>query len=278
MREFFTAKDLGNGILRLEGKGAVGMYLVLGEKKAALLDTGVGIGNLQEYVRQVTDLPVEVYLTHGHLDHAGGIYSFPRVWMNAKDLPILERNTRKARLDYGNLIRSVFPEKDGWTEEDVLGQWDIPVNGISPGDVIDLGGRTLTVVDFAGHTAGSVGFYDNKTRSLFCGDGCNNSTFLFLKESLPLMDYRNTLQKLKADWWDRVDHMIICHDYDEVPRECLNNVMECAEKILQGTDDKEEFRHPNPEFNGLPVRWAAKGGAHRNDGKFGNIAYDYTRI
>ena len=37
-------------------------YLVTGEERAALIDTGTGIGNLREVVEQLTDLPVIVVL------------------------------------------------------------------------------------------------------------------------------------------------------------------------------------------------------------------------
>lgn len=45
------------------------MYLIEGTKKAFLLDTGIGIGNVKEIVEKITNKPIEVCLTHGHGDH-----------------------------------------------------------------------------------------------------------------------------------------------------------------------------------------------------------------
>jgi glyoxylase-like metal-dependent hydrolase (beta-lactamase superfamily II) len=56
-------------------------YLAVGDKKAALIDTGCGIGNVLDEVREITDLPVEVLLTHGHLDHCGGMFSLESCYM-----------------------------------------------------------------------------------------------------------------------------------------------------------------------------------------------------
>ncbi|MBR4162736.1 MAG: MBL fold metallo-hydrolase [Solobacterium sp.] len=271
-------KDLGDNIYKIEGQGAVGMYLVMGTKKAALLDTGVGIGNLKEYVETLTDLPVEVYLTHGHMDHAGGIYSFDHVYVNERDNQLLkDTTTKKERLAYASIIRQFFNYTE-WTEDDLIEQKEIRLMNIEPGDVIDLGGRTLTVIDFHGHTQGSVAFYDDQTKTVFLGDGCNNSTFMFLDGSTDIQTYLQTLQNFKKEWMPKTERLIICHDYDSIPMDCIDNVIECCEKILAGTDDKAKFEHPNPEFASKPARWACEGGPDRLDGKFGNIVYNYERI
>ncbi len=273
----FVTKDLGNQIYRIEGQGAVGMYLIIGEKRAALLDTGLGANNLKEYVESLTDKPVDVYLTHGHLDHAGGMYYFDEVHMSHKDLPVLKGNSKKDRLDYLNLIKRMMG-KDEWEEKDVCDVRDIVIHDLKDGQRIDLGGRTLTAIDFSGHTKGSMAFYDDRSKYLFVGDCCNNSTFLFMEEGTSLTHYLSSLERIKKEWVPKMEGMVICHDYDLVPMECLDNVMDCCRKILDGSDDKEEFVHPNPMFDGMPVRWACKGGADRVDGKFGNIAYNYKKV
>ena len=41
-------------------------YLILGSERAVLLDTGMGIANLQAEVERLADLPVVVIASHGH--------------------------------------------------------------------------------------------------------------------------------------------------------------------------------------------------------------------
>ena len=273
----WTTKKLDESIIRIEGQGAVGMYLIIGEDRAALLDTGLGANNIKEFVCTLTDKPIDVYLTHGHLDHAGGIYYFDEVHMSHKDLPMLKDNNKKDRLMYLQLLKDLAG-KDEWNENDVCEEREISIIDLKSGEIIDLGGRKLTVVDFSGHTKGSVAFYDEKSRFLFVGDCCNNSTFMFLEESTSINHYLNSLKRIKEEWMPKSRAMVICHDYDIVPDECIDNVMDCCRMILEGTDDKEEFVHPNPMLAGMPVRWAKKGGANREDGKFGNIAYNYMQV
>ena len=51
--------------------GSQNMYLLEGDEKALLIDTGWGSGTLRPYVERLTQKPVQVILTHGHLDHSG---------------------------------------------------------------------------------------------------------------------------------------------------------------------------------------------------------------
>jgi len=51
-------------------------YLVIGKKRAIIIDTGTGIGDLKQVVSELTDLPVSVVNTHTHWDHIGNNYQF----------------------------------------------------------------------------------------------------------------------------------------------------------------------------------------------------------
>src|SRR5580765_1025336 len=47
-------------------------YLIVGEKRALLFDTGMGISNIKKVVQELTKLPVIVLNSHTHDDHVGG--------------------------------------------------------------------------------------------------------------------------------------------------------------------------------------------------------------
>ena len=67
--------------------------LLLGEQRAALIDTGCGIGNLRGVVDALTDLPVLVVNTHTHIDHLGGNPQFDHIAMfdHARSRAVSER-------------------------------------------------------------------------------------------------------------------------------------------------------------------------------------------
>ena len=61
-------------------------------EKALLIDTGMGEGDLAGLVSQLTDLPVEVAVTHPHLDHMHWIDKFSRVYLHKEDIAPLKEH------------------------------------------------------------------------------------------------------------------------------------------------------------------------------------------
>lgn len=68
--------------------GHVRQFLLVGPDRALLLDTGYDRSHLGEAVRAVTDKPVQVLLTHGDPDHAGGLVDFDEAWLQERDWPL----------------------------------------------------------------------------------------------------------------------------------------------------------------------------------------------
>ena len=60
-------------------------YLILGDKKAVLLDTGLGIGDMKRLVCELTNLAVVVLNSHTHFDHLGDNHQFDTMY--AMDTP-----------------------------------------------------------------------------------------------------------------------------------------------------------------------------------------------
>ena len=54
-------------------------YLLCGQDKSVLIDTGLGVSNIKRIVDSLTTLPVTVLTTHVHWDHIGGHGFFDRI-------------------------------------------------------------------------------------------------------------------------------------------------------------------------------------------------------
>ena len=124
----------------------VNMYLLEGDEAALLIDCGTGIGNAAETVRELTDKPLTVAITHGHFDHDGAAALFPEF--------LLHPRGAEARAWYAKSRGPVRnPEA---TEEELLAlvQKNGPVRRIpmEGGTVFELGGRTIEVIHTPGHS------------------------------------------------------------------------------------------------------------------------------
>jgi glyoxylase-like metal-dependent hydrolase (beta-lactamase superfamily II) len=163
------------------GNPGVDAYLITGSKRAAVIDTLAG-GNLPMYekVRELTSLPIDVLVTHGHGDHAGAAaHAFHKAGCD------LYMNSR----DHGILGFDLKPEMFKPLEE---------------GMVFDLGGFRLETIQLFGHTAGQVVFLDREKHLLFTGDGTGAGVFwMQLPNSLPMREFHKNLLRL----WDNVKDM-----------------------------------------------------------------------
>ena len=139
------------------------IYLLEGEDRALLIDAGVYIPFLDQIVAQFTDKPVTLALTHGHGDHVGSVGCFPEVWLSPADL---------------GLLRSNLEDYDGESKK------------LADGDVIDLGGRQIEVLDTPGHTFGSITFFDKANHYGFSGDAFGSTNLLLFAG--PFSAFANT--------------------------------------------------------------------------------------
>lgn len=160
--------------------GSQFMYLLEGKDKALLIDTGWGAGNLRAFVEKLTPKPILVTNTHGHLDHSGGNGEWESVMM----LPGCEGDIYTcyrlpfdvSKLPYPNYERKM----------------------VSDGDVIDLGGRTIELIDISSHSNGSLAYLDRKNGYLFVGDELESAQVL-MYETEVIPGYEFVLdQKLRA--------------------------------------------------------------------------------
>lgn len=151
------------------------MYLVVGSRRALLIDTGSGYCDLRAIVARLTDKPYDVVLTHGHVDHAGGCDIFEEVYIHPDDADMAKNISHSARLGYGESLRGAMGEPVWDYGPENVRTWSAfpKCRELHDGMVFDLGGRRLAVYHTPGHTKGSCCLIDDKSRILFSGDAAN---------------------------------------------------------------------------------------------------------
>lgn len=267
----FTNEKLTPVITRIRDGSDVCEYLIEGSERAALIDTGYGIGDLKGYIESLTDKPYEVFITHGHVDHASGAGQFPTVRMNLADV---ETHARHCTVEFRmEMIKQHTALKVD--EADFVPQRTAPFTPLNDGDTVDLGGVTLRWVHVPGHTRGTMAVLIEEERTIMLGDACGVGVLLALPESDTVEHYLASLRKVQA-LEPLYDKVLRQHGTcSSTPHVVEDNIENC-EAILNGTDDAVPA-----EMRGVPARWArakdpATGG--RLDGREGNMMYDPVRI
>lgn len=144
-------------------------YLLCGNSKSLLIDTGLGVGDISETVKRLTDKPVIAAATHIHWDHIGGHRSFPEFYAHSAELDWLN----------GKFPLPVEAVRKMLSEGDLPGEFELenytifqgkPSRILNDGDIIDLGGRTVEVIHTPGHSPGHMCFWEARMGNLFTGD------------------------------------------------------------------------------------------------------------
>ena len=191
--------------------GTENMYLLEGDEKALLIDTGYGVGNLRAYIEKLTDKPILVANTHYHPDHAAGNGEFEQVHMS-----------KGAELDKASVENSDMVPFDITK----LPHPDYEKVYVGDGDTIELGNRTIEILDVKpAHCNSSLFFLDRSHRMFFCGDD---------------------MEAAQVILFDNSHNPDINYDLKTI----LDNFLENTERILSLSN---EFDYLLPNHNGTPI-------------------------
>ena len=229
-------------------------YLIEGENYALLIDSILGMGNLKAFCETLTDKPIRVATNHSHSDHVGGNFHFDHCYMPDRDIASFQDCVGVKKEQVMEIAKkTALPEyRDLIEPDDNFVDWNaVKVYPIYDGDMFDLGGRIIEVVDVGGHTPGEVVFIDHKSRIAYSGDACNGNTLLEFPNCLPVISYLRNLLHLK-EHQKEFDKMYGGHEIFDAS--IVDEAIETVAKVVAGTDDKCE----RPGMMGGTVFYAAE--------------------
>lgn len=171
-------------------------YLLNGSRYSLLIDTGLGICNIYDEVRKLTDNPVTAVATHIHWDHIGGLKYFPDFYAHREELkwlsgefPLPIEMIKKMAADHCDLPENY--DIDTYTVFQGL-----PTRVLNDGDIIDIGGRRIKVLHTPGHSPGHMCFWEKEKGYLFTGDLVYKGTLFAYYPSTNPEDYLKSLEKI----------------------------------------------------------------------------------
>jgi len=221
-------------------EGSEYIYLLEGEEKALLLDTGYGIGHLRAFVEKLTDRPVIVANTHFHPDHSAGNGEWEEVLVSPGwkiDAP------------------SVNNPGAGPVDLDSLPHPDYKKTVVRDGAVIELGSRSVKVLEaMPAHCNSSLFFVDEGHKMLFSGDefeshqtlmydnSCNPDAPYHVEKRIEnLRQNALRLKEIIGEGW----YLLPNHNGTPISLSYLDDYIRLTEEIFAGTaviEDKLNHR------------------------------------
>lgn len=202
----------------VQGEGCT-CYLAAGDERGVLIDTGYATGNIQAFVQTLTDKPVRwAANTHGHFDHTGGNGWFDLAFMSAPAAEI-------AKIPYPSKAGLAYP-------------LEYQIKIVGEGDKIDLGGRTLEVMEIPAHAPSSVAFLDSRERILFSGDEVGEAVMLYWQQDEPQPTVERHAKNMEKLLQRRPEFDFICAGHDQALSDpaLVEEYLENDRRIMSGIE------------------------------------------
>lgn len=166
-----------------EGQSSQGnvSYLIIGDDKAVMFDTGTGENppeggfKIRHILEQLTPRPITLLLSHFHFDHNQNIAEFDHVAFPA--LADLQASVGADDIYHFTADDLVEGSTPGSVE---VAEW-LPLN-----TDIDLGNRTIEVIHLGGHSRESVAIIDHENKMAFMGDFIYNGPLYVFETDLSI--------------------------------------------------------------------------------------------
>lgn len=242
--------------------GIDNQYLLVGDERALVIDTGSGLYDMKKLIAKLTDKPYDVVVTHLHGDHNGGSNQFEEVWMHPLDIEWLppvatteQMRWKAMRMEEISREHREHDDGTGWPSYEEIFPYDTVdilerekkcrYLELQDRQVFELGNRKVEVFHTPGHTRGSVSLLDYKRRILFSGDAMNFNVgtrsvggpysgvavSTMLRGLLRIVEQRPYFDQTFTGHCNYANQINVISQPDDV----LDDIIENLRRILQGT-------------------------------------------
>lgn len=205
---YYTIEEM-SGYYRIGSPEGVFCYVITGQKKAMLIDTGYAYGDLKAAVHTITEKPLYIVNTHGHFDHTGGNAQFDEaVYIHKDDMELCRNHTSEATrkesierakhsLNY-ETGKEYYGLPENFNEAKYCTRGAGNLSEVKEGALFDLGGVTMEILETPGHTRGGISVWYKEKDIIFIGDAIGPFVWLFSEETTSREIYIQSLKKLDA--------------------------------------------------------------------------------
>ena len=194
--------------------GALAIYVIENDGMRMMIDGGIPLTarKVANKMKEFGIFPIhKILLTHSHFDHIQGVEKMKKLMKNT-EIEVLASEKAIENLKNPKLMNDVF-------KNDMTDPQSQPVEDVTPlkdGDIIDLNGLKLEVLNFFGHTMDSIAILDEKNKNLFVGDAIvdtmDNNLYSapFMPPDFSEPELLKTFQKLR-EMEDKLNSISLAH-------------------------------------------------------------------
>ncbi len=169
------------------------------DKTAVVVDPGGDVDRILQAIEQNGLAVKEIWLTHGHIDHAGGAMELKEalgveiVGPHADDAPLLANLESQAKMfGLAGAVRNCTPDRY-----------------LTEGETVSFGGHVFEVLHCPGHAPGHVVYYDRAAGFAHVGDVLFSGSIG--RTDLPGGDHAQLIASIREKLFPLVDEVgFIC--------------------------------------------------------------------
>lgn len=165
-----------------------------------LVDSGMGVVPMRQWVRLVTERPLLAVASHTHFDHIGCHHEFPHRAVHRAEAHLLAAPGRREVL------------ADPYVTDDIFDRlppapYDSATYEVTPapatrlledGETIGVGKRRFQVIHTPGHSPGGIALWEAATGVLISGDIVYDGPLIEDTYHSDAKDYRRSMERLLA--------------------------------------------------------------------------------
>jgi glyoxylase-like metal-dependent hydrolase (beta-lactamase superfamily II) len=176
-KDWWRIRPMGDGVTMIDEPHIHEFYRcnvwhVRGRDRDMLVDSGMGVVSLRDWVPLVTEKPLEAVASHTHFDHIGCHHEFPCRSCHGAEAHLLRTPTRENTYADKYVTDDIFSTLPPAPYQSALyAVKSAPATRLLwDGDIVDLGDRRFEVIHTPGHSPGGIALWEAATGILFSGD------------------------------------------------------------------------------------------------------------
>ncbi|QPM92239.1 MBL fold metallo-hydrolase [Pseudooceanicola algae] len=171
---------------------------VRGRDGDMLIDSGMGVLPLRDWVPLVTERPLTAVASHTHFDHIGCHHEFLDRCVHVAEAAILADPANALTLADPYVSDDIFDALPPAPYSSATYQVkSAPATRLlEDGDVIDLGDRAFEVIHTPGHSPGGIALWEAASETLFSGDIVYDGPLIEDTFHADAADYLSSMKRL----------------------------------------------------------------------------------